>query len=198
MSRNIIVILGVVLLGLIVLGSGCGRYNAFIELDENVEQAWSNVQTQYQRRTDLIGNLVKTVQGAADFERSTLDQVVEARARATQVQINANDLTPEKLREFQEAQAQLNGALGRLLAVSENYPQLQATQGFRDLQAQIEGTENRVAVARDRYNEAVTDYNKAVRRFPGTLYASIFGFDRKAQFEAEASAQDAPDVEFDF
>lgn len=198
MSKNIIIILVLVFVGLIVLGSGCSKYNTFVSLDEQVEQAWSNVQAQYQRRSDLIGNLVKTVQGSADFERSVLTDVTEARARATAINLNADDLTPEKLQQFQAAQAELSGALGRLLVVSENYPQLRSTDAFRDLQAQLEGTENRVTVARQDYNAVVTQYNTAIRSFPATLYAGIFGFERRPQFEAEQSAQEAPKVDFNF
>ena len=180
----------------VLLIAGCGSYNGFVDAEENVEQEWSKVETQYQRRADLIGNLVNTVKGAADFERSTLESVTNARAKATSININPENLTPEMMEQFQEAQAQLSSGLGRLLATAENYPQLTATQGFRDLQAQLEGTENRIAVARDRFNEAATSFNKKVRRFPGTVFATVFGFDEKPQFEAQAGASTVPEVNF--
>jgi LemA protein len=186
----------VLLLGFV----GCGAtssYNSLVQSQEQVNTAWANLQSQYQRRADLIPNLVSTVQGAADFEQETLTQVTEARASATSIQIDAGDLNdPEKIRQFQQAQSQLGQSLGRLLAVSENYPQLQATQTFRDLQAQLEGTENRIAVARRDYNQTVQQYNTSIRSFPTVVFAGMMGFDRREPFEAEAGAQDAPDVDF--
>ncbi|MEM9529008.1 MAG: LemA family protein [Bacteroidota bacterium] len=181
----------------VLLIAGCGSYNGFVDSEENVEQAWSKVETQYQRRADLIGNLVNTVKGAADFERETLESVTKARAQATSINIDPSNLSPEMIEQFQAAQAQLSSGLGRLLATAENYPQLTATQGFRDLQAQLEGTENRIATARDRFNEEATKFNKQVRRFPGSLFASVFGFSEKPQFEAQAGASNAPEVNFD-
>jgi len=186
----------------LVLGvAGCGAtssYNALVQSEEQVNTAWANLQAQYQRRADLIPNLVSTVQGAADFEQETLTQVTEARASATSIQIDASDLDdPQKLQQYQQAQSEIGRALGRLLAVSENYPQLQATQSFRDLQAQLEGTENRITVARRDYNRAVQQYNTEIRSFPTNILASVTGFDRRTPFEAEAGAQDAPDVSFD-
>lgn len=181
----------------VLLIAGCGSYNGFVDGEENVEQAWSKVETQYQRRADLIGNLVNTVKGAADFERETLESVTKARAQATSINVDASNLSPEMIEQFQAAQAQLSSGLGRLLATAENYPQLTATQGFRDLQAQLEGTENRIATARDRFNEESTKFNKQVRRFPGSLFASVFGFSEKPQFEAQAGASNAPEVNFD-
>lgn len=177
--------------------AGCGTYNSLVAADEQVEEAWGNVQSTYQRRLDLVPNLVNTVKGAADFEQETLASVTEARARATSINLNVDDLSdPAKLQQFQEAQAQLGGALGRLLVVSENYPQLRASESFRDLQVQLEGTENRINVARNRYNEAVREYNTKVRRFPGALFAGLFGFERRSAFEAEAGAETAPTVDF--
>lgn len=177
--------------------AGCSTYNGLVAADEQVEEAWGNVQSTYQRRLDLIPNLVNTVKGAADFEQETLTSVTNARARATSINLNVDDLNdPEKLRQFQEAQAELGGALGRLLVVSENYPQLRASESFRDLQVQLEGTENRINVARNRYNEAVRAYNTKVRRFPGALFAGLFGFDRRLSFEAEEGAEQAPTVDF--
>lgn len=184
---------------LLVFGMyGCNSYNGLVEKDNKVDKLWSNVQTQYQRRADLINNLVKTVQGAADFERGTLTDVIEARAKATSMQLNADDLTPENLQKFQAAQDQLSGALSRLLVSVERYPDLKANQNFLELQAQIEGTENRISVARNDFNEGVGEYNLAVRSFPMNLMAGMFGFEKRAFFEASASAQEAPNVEFDF
>jgi LemA protein len=177
--------------------SGCNNYNAFVEIDEDVENAWSKVQSAYQRRADLIPNLVNTVKGVADFEKSTLTAVQEARSKATSMNVDASNLNPKQIKQFQQAQSGLSQSLGRLLMVSERYPQLQANQSFRELQVQLEGTENRIKVARDRYNDVVTGYNKKIRRFPGTIYASMFGFDERGQFEAEASAQNAPEVNFE-
>jgi len=181
--------------------AGCGAtssYNSLVETEEQVNTAWSNLQAQYQRRADLIPNLVETVQGAADFEQETLQSVTEARAKATSVQISPEDLdNPQQLRQYQEAQSALGKSLGRLLAVSENYPKLQATQSFSDLQAQLEGTENRIAVARRDYNEAVRSYNTQVRTFPTVVFAGLMGFEPKAAFEAETGADQVPDVNFD-
>lgn len=191
-----VLIIALVLLGLIAAFSGCNSYNNFVEKDTTVEKAWGNVQSAYQRRADLIPNLVNTVKGVADFEQSTLTQVADARARATSVQIDPTNLTPEKLAEFQAAQGELSSALGRLLMITENYPELRATESFKELQSQLEGTENRIKVERDKYNEAVADYNTSVRRFPANFWAGIFGFDRKGMFEADQGAQNAPKVEF--
>jgi LemA protein len=185
----------------VVLGFvGCGAtssYNSLVQSDEQVQQAWANVQAAYQRRADLIPNLVETVKGAADFEQETLTSVTEARAKATSIQVDAGDLdNPQKLQQFQQAQSALGKSLGRLLAVSENYPKLQATQAFSDLQAQLEGTENRITVARRDYNNAVRKYNTQVRSFPTVIFASLMGFEQKASFEAEQGAEQAPDVDF--
>jgi LemA protein len=185
----------------LVLGVvGCGAtstYNSLVQSDEQVQQSWANVQAAYQRRADLIPNLVETVKGAADFEQETLTAVTEARAKATSIQLNADDLdNPQQLQQFQQAQSALGQSLGRLLAVSENYPELRATQNFSDLQAQLEGTENRITVARRDYNNAVRQYNTEVRSFPTVLFAGLMGFDQKASFEAEQGAEQAPDVDF--
>ncbi|UBM60447.1 LemA family protein [Marinilongibacter aquaticus] len=189
-----------VIVGLVILFGlyGCNSYNGLVQKDNKVDELWSNVQTQYQRRADLINNLVKTVQGAADFEKSTLTQVIDARAKATSMQLSASDLTEENLAKFQAAQDQLSGALSRLLVSVERYPDLKANQNFLELQAQIEGTENRISVARNDFNAGVSDYNLSVRTFPMNLMAGIFGFERRAFFKAAESAQDAPDVNFDF
>lgn len=192
MKKGIIVIVVLVLLGMF----GCGKYNGLVKQDENVKNKWGAVQSQYQRRSDLIPNLVSTVKGAADFEKTTLTEVMEARAKATQVTIDADNLTPEKIQQFQQAQGQLGAALGRLLAVSENYPTLQANQNFRDLQAQLEGTENRITVARNDFNNAVNEYNSTVRVFPNNLVAGIAGFKQKGYFQAQAGSENAPKVQF--
>mgnify|MGYP002867567751 FL=1 len=176
---------------------GCSSYNTFVDKEEDVENAWSKVQSEYQRRSDLIGNLVGTVKGAAQFEQKTLTDIANARAKATSVNIDPTNLTPEKMEQFQQAQSQLSQSLGRLLMVTENYPELKANQNFLELQSQLEGTENRVKVERDKFNDVVTDFNKSVRRFPSSLFAGMFGFSQKAQFEAEQSAQTAPKVNFE-
>ncbi|KFD39508.1 LemA family protein [Schleiferia thermophila] len=198
MKKGNLILLVIVGLLALVGFNGCNTYNQFVEFNENAEKAWANVQTQYQRRLDLIGNLVKTVQGAADFERSTLTEITEARARVGSIQLNANELTEEKLAEFQAAQDQMRSALSRLLVVVERYPELKANQNFLELQAQLEGTENRIATARRDFNDVVAVYNKAVKRFPGRFWASVFGFEPKAMFKSEAGAEKAPEVQFDF
>lgn len=193
--KNTLTIILLVVLGIFCI-QGCSKYNSFVEYDENVEQAWSNVETQYQRRADLIPNLVNTVKGYADFEKSTFVEVTEARSKATSINLSADDLTPENMAKFQQAQSQLSGSLSRLLATFERYPELKANQGFLSLQKQLEGTENRIAVSRRDFNGIVTEYNKAIRKFPSSFYASVFGFDRRAAFEADAGAENAPKVEF--
>ena len=177
---------------------GCSSYNGLVGKDNNVQKLWADVQTQYQRRSDLIGTLVKTVQGAADFEKGTLTEVIQARASATQMKFEAKDLTPENMAKFQAAQDQLSGSLSRLMVTVEQYPNLKANQNFLDLQAELAGTENRIAVARRDFNGAVGDYNLSVRSFPGNIMAGIFGFAVKGFFEASDKAQSAPDVNFDF
>lgn len=175
---------------------GVGCYNEMVTQEENVETAWGDVQTYYQRRADLIPNLVNTVKGYAQHESATLQNVIEARAKATQITIDPANATPEQLAQYQEAQGQLSQALGRLMAVAEAYPDLKANTNFRDLQAQLEGTENRIAVARQNYNEAVKTFNTYVRRFPKNIVAVICGFEKKAYFEADATAAQAPEVQF--
>lgn len=182
----------VLLLALIVVGG----YNGLVSQREQVRQSFANVQTQYQRRADLVPNLVNTVRGAADFERETLTQVTEARADATSITIDPTNATPQQLAEFQNAQGELSQALGRLLAVSENYPQLRATESFRDLQTQLEGTENRIAVARSDYNAVLSGYNSRIQTFPTNITAGLFGFDQFPYFEADEGAEDAPTVDF--
>ena len=171
-------------------------YNGFIGKEEGVNAAWSNVETQYQRRSDLIPNLVNTVKGYAAHESQTLGEVTEARAKATSINLSAGELTPERLTQFQQAQADVRTALGRLIAVAESYPDLKANQNFIELQSQLEGTENRIAVARKDFNDAARKYNVAVRRFPSNLVAALFGFDQKPYFEAAEGTETAPQVEF--
>ena len=197
--RPVLTVLGVLTLILgIAVFAGFGTYNDLVDSDENVIRSWADVETQYQRRSDLIPNLVRTVQGAADFEAETLEAVTNARARATSVNLSADDLVdPAKMESFMAAQESLSGALGRLLMVTENYPDLRATEGFRDLQTQLEGTENRINVARRDYNAAVSSYNGSVRRFPGSIVASMTGFERKTPFEAISGAEKAPVVDFE-
>lgn len=174
----------------------CSSYNGLVSKQEAVEKAWSNVETQYQRRADLIPNLVATVKGYAAHEQNTLTEVVEARAQATSINLSADELTPENLARYQTAQGEVRSALGRLLAVAENYPDLKANRNFSELQAQLEGTENRISVARSAFNETAQQYNVAVRRFPSNIVAALFGFDVKGYFEADAASAAAPRVEF--
>lgn len=183
-------------LGFIVFTTACNFNNRFVDMEENVSNSWSKVQSAYQRRADLIPNLVNTVKGAANFEKETLEAVVNARSRATSINIDPSNATPEQMKQFQDAQSGISQSLGRLLLISENYPELKANANFRDLQVQLEGTENRIKVERDKFNDSVTQFNKSVRRFPGSFFASVFGFERKVQFESEAGADQAPDVNF--
>ncbi len=176
--------------------TSCSTYNGMVEKEEAVRSAWANVETQYQRRADLIPNLVSTVKGYAKHEESTLKAVVDARAKATSVNITPDQLNEQSLAEFQKAQGAITSALGRLIAVSENYPDLKANQNFLELQAQLEGTENRITVARKQFNDTTQLYNTSVRKFPANLVAMIFGFDQKPYFEADEAAATAPKVEF--
>ena len=171
-------------------------YNSLVGMDENVSNQWANVETQYQRRADLIPNLVNTVKGYAAHEKETLEGVIAARSQATQIKVDPTDLTPEKLAEYQKAQGQLATALGKLLAITENYPDLKANQNFLELQAQLEGTENRINVARKNFNDAAKTYNTTIRRFPKNILAGMFGFDKRAYFEAAEGAEQAPQVQF--
>lgn len=175
--------------------SGCG-YNRMVELEEQVTSQWSQVENVYQRRADLIPNLVNTVRGYANHEQETLVEVVEARAKATSVNVDAENLSPQAIEQFNQAQAGLSSALSRLMVVVEQYPDLKANQNFRDLQAQLEGTENRIAVERRKFNETAQAYNAYIRKFPQTVYAGWFGFDKKNYFEAQAGADRAPEVQF--
>lgn len=194
-TRNLtlIVIIGAILL---LGGCACSGYNKLVNLDENVKARWGAVQSDYQRRADLIPNLVNTVKGAANFEQETLTRVIEARAKATSMNINPGDLTPENVQRFQQAQGELSGALSSLLVTVERYPELKANQNFLDLQKQLEGTENRINVSRKDFNESVLQYNSSVRRFPNNLFAGMFGFGIKQGFVAEPGSERAPEVKF--
>lgn len=175
-----------------------GFNNTAVEYEANAKTAWSNVESSYQRRNDLIGNLVKTVQGAADFERNTLTEVIEARAKATSVTIDPTNITPQNLAAFQEAQSGLSSALSKLLVTVERYPELKANQNFLDLQNQLEGTENRINVARDRFNESVNVYDVYTKKFPNQVLAGWFGFDEMARYKATIGSENAPEIDFDF
>lgn len=192
MRRVFLYVIGIFFLATL---NSCG-YNTMVTMEEQVAAAWSQVENQYQRRADLIPNLVNTVKGYADFEQETLTQVIEARAKATSINVDANELDPQQVQRFQEAQEQLSGALSRLLVTVERYPDLKANQNFLELQAQLEGTENRIATERMRYNEVVQEYNAYIRSFPQNLMAGWFDFERKGYFEAESGAEQAPTVTF--
>ena len=191
-----LIVIGVLVFG--IYSWAKGFYNTGVTYQEDAKTTWSNVESSYQRRNDLIGNLVKTVQGAADFEKSTLTEVINARAKATSVNINAGDLTPEKMAQFQQAQTGLSSALSKLLVSVERYPDIKANQNFLELQSQLEGTENRINVARDRYNEAVNIYNKHIKMFPGNLLAGMFNLTEMARYKADPGSEKAPNVDFDF
>ena len=188
---GVLVLLAIVLYRLFV-----SSYNNMVSKDETVAAQWAQVESQYQRRLDLIPNLVNTVKGYAEFEKSTLTAVIEARAKATQVKIDPKNLTPDAIQKFQNAQGELSTALGRLLVVAEQYPNLKANQNFLELQAQLEGTENRIAVERQKFNDAAKDYNIYMRGFPRNLLAGIYGFQTKAYFESDKGAEKAPTVQF--
>lgn len=197
MKRGTIILLAVAGLLLLLLFNGCGSYNNMVSKQEATSSAWSQVENVYQRRLDLIPNLVNTVKGVANFEQKTLTDVINARASATQVKVDASKLSPEQIRNFQSTQGELSQALGRLMVVAEQYPQLKATQNFLELQSQLEGTENRIAVERQKFNDIVKDYNTYIRKFPQIIYAGMFGFDKKGYFEADAGAEKAPEVKFE-
>ena len=196
MSTKNLTLIVIAALVLLLGGCGCNGYNGLVKLDETVKNAWANVESDYQRRSDLIPNLVNTVKGEANFEQTTLQNVISARASATQVKLDANDLSPEKIQQYQAAQGQLTQALGKLLMVTENYPNLRANDAFRDLQEQLEGTENRIKVARNDFNDAVAAYNVKARTFPNNIFAGMFGFKTKEGFKAEAGSEKAPEVKF--
>ncbi len=191
-----VIIIAVIVIGLYSWGKNFN--NTAVNLKETATKTWGDVESSYQRRNDLIGNLVKTVQGAADFEKSTLEAVIKARSEATKTTIDANNLTAENMAQFQQAQQGLTGALSKLLLVVERYPDLKANQNFLELQSQLEGTENRINVARDRFNEAVEPYNKHIKIFPNSLLAGLFNFDQMNYYKADAGSEKAPDVDFNF
>ncbi|MDO7137532.1 LemA family protein [Algibacter lectus] len=193
--------LPLIIIAILAIGAyswGKGFNNTAVTLKETATKTWANVESSYQRRNDLIGNLVKTVQGAADFEKGTLQAVIEARAKATSITIDPTNITPEQLAKFNQAQGGLSGALKSLLVTVERYPDLKANQNFLELQSQLEGTENRINVARDRFNETVEPYNKHVKTFPNSLLAGLFNFEPMNYFKAEAGSEKAPDVDFEF
>ena len=196
MKKTYIVWAVVALVVLILIAVPWTSYNSMVTNQESVTTAWSNVESQYQRRADLIPNLVNTVKGYATHERETLEGVMNARAKATQVTVDLTQLTPEKLQQFQQAQGQLSTALGRLMMVAENYPNLKANENFSELQAQLEGTENRINESRRLYNEAVQVYNVGIRRFPAVIFARMFGFEPQTKFEADKAAEKVPEVKF--
>ena len=196
MKKKTIILIAV---AVVLLGSFAwvkNVYNKLVSADENAQSMWSQVGNVYQRRADLIPNLVATVKGYAAHESETLESVVAARAKATQVTVDPSNLTSEAVAEFNKAQGELSTALGRLLLIQENYPELKANENFRDLQAQLEGTENRIATERMKFNQAVKDYNTSIRKFPDNIIASVFGFEKKGYFEAQAGVETAPKVEF--
>ncbi|POY34790.1 LemA family protein [Solitalea longa] len=191
------IVLGVIAILALIFGvSACNGYNKMVTLDQDVQQQWGQVQNVYQRRADLIPNLVNTVKGYANFEKETLTQVIEARSKATAVNVDASKLTPETFQKFQQAQDGLGSALSRLMVVVEKYPDLKANQNFLELQAQLEGTENRIATERNRFNELTGSYNKKVKSFPSNLFAGMFGFAEKPYFQAQAGSEKAPTVQF--
>lgn len=196
MKKGITTIIAIIAVVVIIGAWAASAYNSMVQVQETATTALSNVQSAYQRRADLIPNLVETVKGYATHEKQTLEDVVAARSKATSINLDASTLTPEKLQEFQQAQGELGSALGRLIAIQENYPDLKANENFRDLQVQLEGTENRINEARNKYNQAVQGYNVVIRSFPKNIFAGIFGFAKMDKFEAEAGAEKAPQVKF--
>lgn len=197
MKKSTIIILVIVAVVVLLGMGGCNAYNGMVNSQEAATTALANVQATYQRRADLIPNLAKTVQAYAKHEKATFTEVTQARAAASQIKLDADNLTPEKLKQFEKAQGDLSQALGKLMVVAERYPDLKANENFHSLQVQLEGTENRINEARQKYNEAVQSYNQDIRRFPNVIFASMFGFDRMTKFEASAAAQQAPQLNFD-
>lgn len=196
MKRSTIIVIAIVVIIFFMISGAIGRYNNLVTLEEGVDASWSQVENVYQRRADLIPNLVATVKGYAEHEQETFTAVTEARSKVGSVNMEGITNNPEALQQFQAAQGQLSSALSRLMVVVERYPDLKANQNFLDLQTQLEGTENRIAVERNRFNKTAQVYNTEIRRFPGSVYANMFGFDRKAYFEAESGAEQAPQVQF--
>ena len=196
MKKSYVVLIVVAVIAIAIFGWVKSTYNGMVSVEEEATTALANVQSAYQRRADLIPNLVETVKGYAAHEKQTLEDVVAARSKATQITLDPENMTPEKMKEFQQAQGELGSALGRLIAIQENYPDLKANENFRDLQVQLEGTENRINEARNKYNQAVQGYNVEIRSFPKNIFAGIFGFAKMDKFEAEAGAEKAPQVKF--
>ena len=192
-NKTLWIVLGIIA---VVIGWVAISYNGIITKEESTDKAWANVESAYQRRADLIPNLVNTVKGYAEHEKETLQAVTDARSKATSINIDPSTATPEQLAQWADAQQQVGSALGRLIAISESYPNLKANENFRDLQVQLEGTENRIKTERDRYNEAVREFNVKIRRFPANIIANMFGFERRAMFEASEGAETAPEVKF--
>lgn len=192
-NKTLWIVLGIIA---VVIGWVAISYNGIITKEESTDKAWANVESAYQRRADLIPNLVNTVKGYAEHEKETLQAVTDARSKATSINIDPSTATPEQFAQWADAQQQVGSALGRLIAISESYPNLKANENFRDLQVQLEGTENRIKTERDRYNEAVREYNVKIRRFPTNIIANMFGFERRAMFEANEGAEIAPEVKF--
>lgn len=195
MSTGKITLIVIAALFVLVGFWGCNGYNGLVSADQGVKKVWSNVETNYQRRTDLYSSVIKTIEGSSNFEKSTLKEVLEARSKATQIKVDIND--PASLEAYQKAQANLQGSFSRLMAVAENYPNLKTTDAFRDFQTQIEGTENRINVARQDYNKAIEDYNLRVKRFPGVILARLFGYADKPYYKADEGSEKAPEIKFD-
>ena len=195
MKKSLIILLSVIGFFVIIGLWFSGTYNSLVTKEEGVSAQWKNVEIEYQARADKTKNLMEIVKGAANFEKSTLQDVVEARSKATSIQLNADDLTPEKLAQFEKSQAQFSSSLGKLMAIAENYPQLQAVQAFRDFQTQYEGMENRISTQRRRFNEVSQDYNTYIRRFPRNIVSSMFGFEKKAYFSSQEGTETAPDID---
>lgn len=198
MKKTLTTVIIIVVIILALLALMITPYNTMVKKDETCSSAWANVESAYQRRADLIPNLVKSVQGAANYEKGTLEAVINARSKATSVQVNADNLDENTIAQFQKAQDELSSALSRLMVVVERYPELKANQNFLELQAQLEGTENRIAVERNKFNEVVKDYNSYIRKFPNNIIAGICNFDKKGYFQASPGAENAPSVEFNF
>ena len=196
MKKSTIILIAIVVVIFLMISSAVGKYNNMVTLEEGVDASWAQVENVYQRRADLIPNLVATVKGVAEFEKETFTAVAEARSKVSNVNLEGITSNPQAMQNFQQSQGQLSGALSKLMVVVERYPELKANQNFLDLQTQLEGTENRIAVERNRFNKSAQGYNTIIRRFPGSIYAGMFGFDRKAYFEGEAGSEIAPQVEF--
>lgn len=195
MSTSKLTLIVIAVLLLFLGGCGCNSYNGLINVDQGVKNAWSNVETNYQRRTDLYNSVIKVIEGSANFEKSTLKEVINARANATKIQVDVNDSA--SLARYQQAQGQLQSSFSRLMAVAENYPDLKTTQQFKDFQTQIEGTENRINVARRDFNQQVNGYNLAVKRFPNNIFAGIFGYHEKPYYKSDPGSENAPEIHFD-